>query len=152
MLTGMVINLVTVSAAARQTQKETGSALISLNAVSHWIWGGRAAYRQKLSAKYTLTGFVIHHFASLFWGLIFERFWGHAAEYSSIRRAYAGACAIAAASYVVDYWIAPKRLTPGWDLRLSQYALGSIYTSIALSLPLRGLLWRIRRHDSIARS
>lgn len=146
LLTGLLICLVTAVVAARQARRRTGSPTISLNAVSHWIWGDHAAYREALSVKYTLTGFIIHFFASVFWAIIFERAWGRDAECGSVRRALAGAGAIAATSYVSDYGIAPRRLTPGWDLRLSRRDLAAIYTSIALVLPLRGLASRTLRH------
>lgn len=145
LLTGLMICLVTAAIAARQARRRTGSPTISLNAVSHWIWGDRAAYRKAPSVKYTLTGFVIHFFASVFWAIIFERAWGRDAESGSVHRALAGACAIAVTSYVSDYDIAPRRLTPGWDLLLSRRDLAAIYTSIAVALPLRGLARRILR-------
>jgi len=36
----------------------------------------------------------------------------------------------------------PKRLTPGWESRISQPSLFAAYAVLALSLPLRGLLRR----------
>jgi hypothetical protein len=145
---GLLVSLATAAIAARQARRKTGSRLVSLNAVSHWFWGDHAAFRNVPSVKYTVTGFAIHFLASVFWAVIFERAWGRDAETGSVRQALAGACAIAATSYISDYGIAPRRLSPGWDLRLPRRDLAAIYTSIALALPVRGLARRaVRRAD-----
>jgi len=110
----------------------------ALNAVSHVLWGDRAGRQDALSGRYTLTGFVINQAASLFW----------ATGYAALRRraprgpagALASAAAIAALAYLVDYHLVPRRLTPGYELRLQGPQLALIYGAIALSLPLHDLL------------
>jgi hypothetical protein len=125
---------------AARAQGQAPAAL--LNAVSHVLWGERAARQDAASARYTATGFVINHAASIFW----------AACYEALRRraprgpagALASAAATAALAYVVDYHLMPRRLTPGYELRLKGPQMAIIYAAIALSLPLRELLRRQR--------
>ena len=62
-----------------------------------------------------------------------------------LRTALLGGAAVAAAAYVTDYRVVPKRLTPGWESRVTGRSLAAIYTVLALSLPLRGLLRRSYR-------
>jgi hypothetical protein len=115
----------------------------ALNAVSHVLWGDRAGRQDAASGRYTVTGFVINHAASIFW----------AAGYEVLRRrlpqtaagALASGAAIAALAYLVDYRLVPRRLTPGFELRLGPPQLAAIYGAIALSLPLRDLLLAGRR-------
>ena len=45
---------------------------------------------------------------------------------------------------MVDYHLVPRRLTPGYELRLKGPQMAVIYAAIALSLPLRELLRRQR--------
>jgi hypothetical protein len=54
---------------------------------------------------------------------------------------------VAAAAYVTDYHVVPKRLTPGWELRISPRSLLATYAVLALALPLRGLLGGRRRRS-----
>jgi hypothetical protein len=109
-----------------------------LNAVSHVLWGDRAGRQDAATPRYTVTGFVINHAASVFW----------AAVYEALRRrgprgplaALAGGAAVAGLAYLVDYHLVPRRLTPGYELRLKGSQMAAIYAAIALSLPIRELI------------
>jgi hypothetical protein len=127
------------AATATLAGRATGQAPAAvLNAVSHVLWGDRAGRQDAPSRRYTLTGFVINQAASLFW----------AAGYAALRRytprgpaaALASGAAIAGLAYLVDYHMVPRRLTPGYELRLRGPQLALIYAAIALSLPLGDLL------------
>ena len=48
--------------------------------------------------------------------------------------------ATSAIAYVVDYHVVPRRLTPGFELRLPGAALAGIYAAMALGLAARDLL------------
>lgn len=47
---------------------------------------------------------------------------------------------MAALAYLVDYHLVPKRLTPGWEERVSDRSLAAIFGAMAVSLPIRRLL------------
>jgi hypothetical protein len=48
---------------------------------------------------------------------------------------------ISAAAYVTDYHIVPKRLTPGFEMRIPRVALAGVYAALALGLSARDLIW-----------
>jgi len=52
----------------------------------------------------------------------------------------ASGCSEALRSATLSGALVPKRLTPGWESRISRRSLAAIYAVLALSLPLRGLL------------
>jgi hypothetical protein len=79
------------------------------------------------------------------WASIYERHFGAAANRGRIGKAIAGSGAVAAAAYVTDYHVVPKRFTPGWETRPSPRSLVRVYGILALALPLRGLLRRWSR-------
>ena len=119
-----------------------------VNAVSHWAWGDTAAARQnRVSVRYTLTGLLTNHAAAVFWALGYELLRPRARPLTPAGALARGA-AVSAIAYVVDYHVVPRRLTPGYELRLSNRSVALIYGAIALALPLRDLL---RRHSRASR-
>lgn len=110
------------------------SAWAPLNAVSHIVWGDEAARHTEASAAYTATGAALNGGAMLMW----------ATAHTALRRRLppgpaasiiAGAT-VAAAAYVTDYYLVPKRLTPGFEKRLSGRSMFWIYAALAAGLAL----------------
>jgi hypothetical protein len=120
-------------------RRVTGSSAAALNATSHVLWGDRAGRQDAYSVKYTATGFTANYGASIFWALFYEALGGRR------RRTRGGAlldgALISAAAYVTDYHIVPKRLTPGFELRIPRAALAGVYAALALGLSARDLIW-----------
>jgi hypothetical protein len=131
----------TVSAAvALAGARDSGSAVAPLNATSHIAWGESAGAVESVDAKHTLLGMALNAGACFFWATFYEKWFGRAAERRDVGVALLGGAVVATAAYVTDYHLVPKRLTPGWELRLSRRSLAAAYVVLALSLPLRGLL------------
>lgn len=101
-------------------------------------------WKETIDASHTLLGVVLHAGACVVWATFYEKYFGRAAGRGEVATALLGGGVVAAAAYGTDYHIVPKRLTPGWEYRVSRSSLAAIYTVLALSLPLRGLL---RRHQ-----
>ena len=120
-------------------RRRIGSYAAPLNATSHFLWGRRAARRTKLSWKYTGVGFAANWGASIFWALFYEKLKGAS---PSPERALATGAAVSALAYVTDYHVVPRRLTPGFEMRLPNDALAGIYVALALALSARDLLGR----------
>jgi len=59
--------------------------------------------------------------------------------------AAAGGAAVAAGAYVTDYYLVPKRFTPGFEKRLSGQSLALVYGALALGLAVSALLSDRRR-------
>jgi hypothetical protein len=111
--------------------RECDDPAVPLNGPSQWIWGRHAPYRSGFSWRYTFVGFLVHHFASTFWGAIYHAARG--AHPNSARDARA-AIGVSALACLVDYRLTPERLTPGFQNRLSRGALLGIYTAFAAGL------------------
>lgn len=143
---GAIAAAATAIYVARAGERDSGSAIAPLNATSHIAWGdrSRAGRVERADAKHTIPGLLLHAGACVFWASIYERYFGAAANRGRIGKAIAGSGAIAAAAYVTDYHVVPRRFTPGWETRLSPRSLVRVYGILALALPLRGLLRRWR--------
>lgn len=132
------------AATAAVGRAETGHALAPINAVSHVLWGDRAAEMDHASMKYTFNGLAINSGAALFWATIYEKLFGEAADRRDLPLALLGGGAVAGMAYVVDYHLVPERLTPGYDKRLSGKSMTMIYGVLALGLTVGALLRKQR--------
>ncbi len=55
------------------------------------------------------------------------------------------AAGVAAAAYLIDYHVIPKRLTPGFEKRLSGKSMCAIFAALAIGLAARDVLDATRR-------
>lgn len=113
-------------------RRSGGSPAAPLNATSHFLWGERAARQDDSSLQYTATGFAANYGASIFWALFYEALAGRMPP-------LARGAAVSALAYVVDYHVVPKRLTPGFEMRVPGSALAAAYAALALGLSARDL-------------
>jgi len=143
-LTGSVASATSAAALALCSQKENHSPFSAVNAVSHWLWGDRAARKDQPSLRYTLLGYGIHHASAVFWGVLFERWFRHVlARRRPVPTAAAGT-AMAAVACFVDYKMTPKRLHPGFEQRLSTGSLALVYAAFGAGLALGAYAGRKR--------
>jgi hypothetical protein len=118
---------------------ETRRAAAPINAISHWFWPEQAMRRDDPSLKHTGTGIVLHVASSLFWSTASG--WLRARRHRpTALNAALDAATVTAVAAVVDLAVVPKRLTPGFERRLSKPSLGAVYAGFALGLALGGLL------------
>jgi hypothetical protein len=115
-----------------------------VNAVSHWFFGDRSLRRDEASMRYTLTGYLTHHAASIFWGVLHAKAWGTRAIAKQPLPGAAGAVAAAGVACFVDYQLTPKRLTPGFEHRLARPDMTAVYGCFALGLLAGSLLMKRR--------
>jgi hypothetical protein len=137
LLSGTVAAAAVTLAASLAGRRETGSYPAALNATSHFLWGERAGRKSDYSLKYTGTGFVANYGASVFWALLYEALAGRMPP-------LARGAAVSALAYVIDYHVVPRRLTPGFEMRLPRAALAAAYAALAVGLSARDLLSRKR--------
>lgn len=133
---GSTAGLLSGLALALLGKRENGTALAPVNAVSHWLWRGRAFRRNGFSWKYSVTGYVIHHAMSIFWGTLHGALHARSAKAGRPAAALVRGAATAAVACYVDYRITPKRLTPGFEQRLSKPALTGVYLAFGTGLAL----------------
>jgi hypothetical protein len=123
-------------AVAACSRRETGSALAGINAVSHWAWGDVDARRNGFTWKHTVLGALTHQAASVFWALCFERLFTAGGRSAALPALLGESALVSAVACTVDYTITPKRLTPGYELRLSRPSLLAVYVAFAAGLVL----------------
>ena len=140
LVSGTLAALAVTLVASLAARRESGSAAAALNATSHVLWGPRAGRHDGYSAKYTATGFVTNYGASIFWALLYEAL--ARGKRRTPLRALSDSAIIASAAYFTDYHVVPKRLTPGFEMRISPTALALVYAALALGLSARDLVNR----------
>ena len=145
-LPGAVATATTLAAVAARGRQETGSAIAPINASSHALWGEQAAEVERITLRHTLPGLLANVAGAFWWALVFETLFGTLVRTPSGRRsavrAAAGSAATAGLAYAVDYHILPRRLTPGWEHRVSNRALAVGLGAMAAGLCIGALLER----------
>jgi hypothetical protein len=134
LVSGTVASVVSTVALSILGKAELGKSAAPVNGPSQWIWGRHAPYQDHFSLRYTLIGYAIHHAASVFWATWYEKLRQQLPPAESTAAVLAPAVATTVAAYTVDFHFTPKRLTPGFEHRLSQRSLLIVYGTFALGL------------------
>lgn len=141
---GLIAGATTSLTAAARGRADSGSAIAPINATSHVFWGDRAAAVREPTLRHTLTGYLINSGAAVFWAAVLEKLFGETVERRGLPLALLGGASVAGLAYVTDYHLVPRRLTPGYEKRVSGRSLFVIYGVLALSLGAGALLVRKR--------
>lgn len=140
---GSFAGLVTTATVAVAGARETGSAAAPINATSHVLWGDEAGRTDAVDVKHTLPGVLINVGAGVFWALVHELVLERLPRRDRVTAAASGV-AVAGLAYVVDYHLIPRRLSPGWELRLPHKSVALGFAVLGLTLAVAGLA-RARR-------
>lgn len=141
---GSVASVASAVALAWCGRRETRHAAAPINAVSHWLWDRESLCADEPSVRHTLTGYAVHHGASIFWGTVHAAAWGMQQRNKRPAAALAGAAGAAALACFVDYRLTPRRLKPGFEHRLSTRSLALVYASFGLGLAAGSMALRER--------
>lgn len=128
-VSGLLMSTV-VGIVSRLTRGQSGP---GLNAISHILWGAKAAQQPAWTLRYTATGLLLNQVACLFWAGCYEVLRQRKRPHRVTRPA-ADAMTIAAVAYVVDYHLIPKRFTPGFELVFSRRLFPLLYLGLAGAL------------------
>jgi hypothetical protein len=128
-------------------QVESGNPIAPLNAISHIVWGDGAASQDDASVSHTAVGVALNTAAVASWAGIYEATFGLRARRGDTTAGLIGGAVIAAAAYVTDYYIVSRRLTPGFEKRLSPASMLAVYTTLALSLPVASIVEGMRSQN-----
>jgi hypothetical protein len=142
LVSGTTASVLSTAALALLGKQGTGSPYAATNAISHWIWGDKAARHDSPSLRYTVMGYVIHHASATFWAVLFERYCGKLLDRKDLPTTVATATAASAVACFTDYQLTPKRLHPGYEKRLSRPALAVVYGAFGLGLAAGAMLCR----------
>jgi hypothetical protein len=106
-----------------------GKAVAPLNAISHILWGHKAAREDKSSVKYTGSGLILNQLACLFWAGCYE-----ALIEENRPAGICKAAAVSAVAYLTDYHVVPRRFTPGFEFVFPRRMFPYLYAALAISL------------------
>ncbi|MGH8762939.1 MAG: hypothetical protein ACREUR_06855 [Nitrosospira sp.] len=151
LVSGTVASIVSTISLAIFGKAELDKSAAPMNGPSQWIWGRHAPYENRFSLRYTVVGYTIHHAASIFWAILHEKLRPRLNPARSKTATIAPAIATTVAAYIVDFYVIPERLTPGFEHRLSKHSLLMVYGTFALGLATLALMDRYctapdRRH------
>jgi len=135
-VSGAAASVLSTVALAFCGKRETGSPYAPTNAVSHWIWGDKAANHTGLSPRYTLPGYLIHHASATFWAVLLEKCFGARINRSTPTHTLKVAALTSAVACFADYQLTPHRLQPGYEMHLSRPSLFAVYAAFGLGLAL----------------
>ena len=139
---GTAASIVSTAVLIAGGRAHTGHAFSATNATSHWVWGRPALYVNAPSVRHTIIGYTVHHGASIFWAALHARATAGRPNASSPGAVMTSALVTAAVAYVVDFWLTPARLTPGFEHRLPRTTIGAVYLAFGLAMGVAALFWR----------
>ena len=134
MQTAGVATVATTVAVAACGAFESGNAAAPVNAISHIAWGEQAARREAASLKYTGVGSALNAGAMVSWAAFHHRLFKPRERETGLLGSVMRGAATAGIAYVVDYHVVPKRLTPGFEKRLSNWSVFIVYAALAAGL------------------
>jgi hypothetical protein len=105
-----------------------------INAISHIAWGSKAAQKNLLTARYTGMGLLLNGVACGFWAWLYRHCRRSMRSPDSFLLSVGSGVAISALAYVTDYYVVPRRLTPGFELTLSRRSFPWLYGALAVGL------------------
>lgn len=142
MVSGTTASLVSTVALGALGKGENNSMFAPTNAISHWLWGDKAALQNQPTMRYTFIGYAIHHASATFWAVLFEKVMGRRLDSKDVGLTLAAATAASAVACFADYQLTPRRLHPGYEMRLSKPSLALVYGAFGLGLAAGALLCR----------
>ena len=105
-----------------------------INAISHIAWGRKAAQKNLLTARYTGMGLLLNGLACGFWAWLYRHCRRSMRSPDSFLLSVGSGVAISALAYVTDYYVVPRRFTPGFELTLSRRSFPWLYGALAVGL------------------
>lgn len=127
-------------------RRDAGSAVAPINAVSHWLWPDEALRRDDPSWRLTGLGGAVHWASSTMWAYLYRKLREQRSQ-PTRANAVTDAVAVTALAAVVDLKVVPKRLSPGFEERISTGGLALVYAGFAIGLALGGMVAPATRGD-----
>ena len=131
-LSGAIAAVLSSVVVAACSACEARAPFAGVNAPSQWLWGRGAKRHTRASWRYTVVGYLVHHFSSLLWAGLYEAWCLR--RPAPLRVSAARAAAVAAAACVVDYTITPPRFRPGFERHISRTSIAGVYVAFGMGL------------------
>lgn len=147
-ISGTAASLASAAALMAASASDEGSFAGGLNGPSQWLWGEDEAHTRRLTLRHTAAGYAIHNATSIFWATLHETIFG--GRHKSPLRHCTEAAISAGAAYVVDYYLTPRRLRPGFEKHVSRSGMVAVYAAFATGLAIAAIArdGEVRRHRS----
>ncbi len=114
--------------------------LSPLNAISHIIFGDRALDENHQSGLKVLLGLMLNAMAMVGWAAVAELgFRSFSLAPHDYKTVIPIAIVVTVLAYYVDFFVVPKRFTPGFERILSWKSLGVVYAFLAMSFVFGGM-------------
>ena len=136
---GLLATALSLAALAWRGRADAGGAAAPLNAVSHVLWGDEALRHDDATARHTLVGGVVHALSALFWARLYAWVRRQRSE-PTVTSTATDAAVLTLVAAVVDLKLVPRRLTPGFERRLTPASLVAVYGAVGVGLALGGWL------------
>ena len=136
--TGAIASAATTLAASICGKIEEDNGVAPLNAVSHILWGDSAAKVDEPTLAHTVPGISLNTAAVTGWAAVQEMLLPKSNR--RLDTAIFSGVVVSGLAYLVDYYVVPKRFTPGFEKRLSNRSLFGIYATLAASLAVGSML------------
>ena len=107
-----------------------GATLQPLNAIAHMYAGSRAYMTTGFQPGITVGAVVIHFLSTIVWGVVLA----YVAESLSVRGRAIAPFGVALLAYLLDRFVAPNGLRPGFEELLSSGETTFIYVVLAAAL------------------
>jgi len=137
---GSIASIASTGALAYCGYRELLLPFAPINAISHWIWPCHAMEEKKWSFKFTVTGFTIHTLSAIFWAGLFETLNRSPASKKLAEKA----ALTAAVAALTDLKVVPRRISPGFENKISGTAVLGVYATFGLALYLGSVVGRMR--------
>jgi hypothetical protein len=141
LVTGTVASIVSTATLAGLARSEGKSGVQPTNSTSHWLHGDEAGRRENADIAHTSVGYATHHASAVFWAVPLEVWLAKNPTFST-RELLAKSMATSALAALVDYGVAPRRLTPGWELSLSKPSMVGAFAGLSVGLAAGALVSR----------
>lgn len=105
-----------------------------LNAISHILWGRGAARQTNWTLRYTGLGLLLNGVACVFWAGFFQAWRRTLPTQSPGPMSALAGIGTSAVAYITDYYVVPRRFTPGFELCLSRRSFPWLYAALAVGL------------------
>lgn len=135
LVTSAVTSTATTAALFLLSSRETGHPAAALNATSHILWGDKAFAYDDWDVRHTLAGAALNVGAVALWSGVQSLL----PKPRSVFAAARNASLVSTLAYLTDYHLVPRRLTPGFEQRLSRQGLFGTYAVLAASLAMGAL-------------
>lgn len=111
-----------------------------INAVSHIIFGDSVLSHTVFDPKFSLTGLALNTGALIGWSAVAEL--GYTAfqiPRGSVLLSSLIALILTTTAFITDFYIVPKRFTPGFEKVISQPGLFFVYVCLAIGFAFGGI-------------